>query len=59
MAAVTLVGIGEMAISSTAGEILSAPNLGSCVGVAVYDPIHAIGGMIHCLLPLSKSNPRG
>ena len=52
-----MVGIGEMVMSDRPGDILSAPNLGSCVGVAVYDPIKKLGAMIHCLLPLSKSNP--
>lgn len=53
----TLIGIGEMALSNEAGAVLSAPNLGSCIGVSIYDPVTRWGGMIHCMLPLSKSNP--
>lgn len=52
-----LIGIGQMMVSSEATAILSAPNLGSCLGIAIYDPIKKQGGLIHCLLPLSKSNP--
>jgi len=52
----TLVGIAQMAISDSAQDTLVAPNLGSCLGVVAYDPKKAIGGLIHCLLPLSQSN---
>lgn len=40
--------------------LLVAIGLGSCVGVAVYDPEHELGGMAHILLPgrgSSKDNP--
>ena len=53
----TLIGIAQMKISADPAEVLVAPNLGSCLGVAVYDPAKKIGGVIHCLLPLSKSDP--
>ena len=52
-----LIGIGEMRVSTSEAEVLIAPNLGSCLGIAIYDPVLRHGGMIHCLLPLSKSNP--
>ena len=51
------VGIGEMKMSRSPGDTLIAPNLGSCVGVSMYDPVARVGGVIHCLLPLSKSDP--
>ncbi len=51
------VGIAEMAISESPEMVLVAPNLGSCLGIAVYDPILHRGGLIHCLLPMSKSDP--
>ena len=34
-----------------APEQLYSLGLGSCIGVAVYDPITKIGGLIHILLP--------
>ena len=52
----TLIGIAEMQISREAGQTLCAPNLGSCVGIAVYDQRQKYGGLIHCLLPLSTSD---
>lgn len=51
------VGIAQMSLGEAGNEVLVAPNLGSCLGVAVYDPQSRQGGMIHCLLPLSKSDP--
>jgi len=51
------VGIGQMKISDNPDTVFTAPNLGSCLGIAVFDPIKRIGGMIHCLLPFSKNNP--
>ena len=52
-----LVGIGQMVASSDPDDILTAPNLGSCLGVAIYDKKTRKGAVIHCMLPLSKSNP--
>lgn len=48
------VGISEMKISSTPGDVLVTYSLGSCVGLALYDPVAKVAGMIHCMLPLSK-----
>lgn len=52
-----LVGIAEMHISSDSDTVLTAPNLGSCLGIAVYDHQKKYGGMVHCLLPLSSADP--
>lgn len=51
------IGIAEMMVSSNLDDILVTYSLGSCVGVAIYDPEAHIGGLIHCMLPLSKSSP--
>lgn len=52
-----LIGIAQMMVSDKPDDLLVAPNLGSCLGVSVYDPKNKFGGMIHCLLPLSTSDP--
>ena len=52
----TFVGIGESAFSKCASDVLSATNLGSCLGIAAYDPGSQVGGLIHCLLPLSQND---
>ena len=52
-----LLGIGEMHVTDDPSELLMAPNLGSCLGITVFDPIQKRGGAIHCMLPLSTANP--
>lgn len=49
-----VVDIADMRISDNPGETLVTYSLGSCLGVTLYDPQLQIGGMIHCMLPLSK-----
>jgi len=48
------VDISDMKISDNENDILVTYSLGSCVGVTLYDPKENIGGLIHCMLPLSK-----
>jgi len=51
-----IVGISEMAVSNQVADLLVTYSLGSCVGLALYDPAAQIGGLIHCMLPLSKTD---
>lgn len=46
-----------MKVSNSTDDILVTYSLGSCVGVTLYDPVARIGGMVHCMLPLSKTDP--
>lgn len=32
-------------------EVLTTLGLGSCVGVALYDPVTKVSGLLHCMLP--------
>jgi len=43
-----------MIVSQNGEEVLVTYSLGSCIGVAVYDPNVGVGGLIHCMLPLSR-----
>ncbi len=52
-----VIGIAEMAVSDQPDDTLVTYSLGSCLGVAIYDPVLKIGGMIHSMLPLSKVDP--
>ena len=52
-----VVGISQMAVSTDPGELLVTYSLGSCVGVTIYDPRARVGGLVHCLLPLSRQEP--
>lgn len=51
-----IVGISEMVVTSDPEDVIVTYSLGSCVGLSLYDPVTCVGGMIHCMLPLSKSN---
>lgn len=52
-----VVGISEMVISKNVTDVLVTYSLGSCLGLTLYDPVTKLGGMIHCLLPMSKLDP--
>jgi chemotaxis protein CheD len=51
------VDISDMKLSNSPTDVIVTYSLGSCVGVTLYDPIAGVGGMIHCMLPLSKIDP--
>ena len=52
------IGISDMKISNQSDDILITYSLGSCVGVTIFDAVAGVGGMIHCMLPLSKIDPQ-
>ncbi|MFN8557079.1 MAG: chemotaxis protein CheD [Dehalococcoidia bacterium] len=45
------VGLGEIKTATQPGMVLTALGLGSCIGVAFYDPVARVGGMAHVVLP--------
>lgn len=52
-----IVGISDMKISSGPDDVIVTYSLGSCIGLTLYDPAIRAGGLIHCMLPLSKIDP--
>ncbi len=46
-----------MAVSGTPGDILKTFALGSCIGVTIVDPQTGATGLLHLVLPDSKTNP--
>lgn len=50
------IGIGEMKVSNSVGDILRSYALGSCIGLVVLAPKQRAVGMIHIALPESKIN---
>ncbi|MFO1497059.1 MAG: chemotaxis protein CheD [Verrucomicrobiota bacterium] len=52
-----IVGIAELAVSSNPQVTLMTYSLGSCLGVAIYDPAVRVGGLLHLMLPDSKIDP--
>jgi chemotaxis protein CheD len=49
-----VVGMAELRFSTTPGERLITYALGSCLGVAIYDPVAHVAGMLHVMLPQSS-----
>lgn len=49
-----VVGVSDMMISNDPEATLVTYSLGSCIGVAIYDPIVKAGGMLHFMLPDSN-----
>ena len=51
-----IVGMGDMLTSDNTAANLVTYSLGSCVGVAIYDPVAKVGGLLHAMLPDSTIN---
>ena len=45
------VRMGEIAVSSTRGDVLVSLGLGSCIGLALVDQRRGIAGLAHVMLP--------
>ncbi len=52
-----MVGVADMRVSNQQGEVLVTHALGSCIGVAIYDPTAKVGGILHFMLPDSNLDP--
>jgi chemotaxis protein CheD len=52
-----IVGIGELAVSNTPGDVIVTHALGSCVAVCLFDPVAGVAAMLHFLLPEARINP--
>ena len=46
-----LVGLGEIRVTKNPQSVLTCLGLGSCIGVAAYDPQAKVAGMSHIVLP--------
>jgi chemotaxis protein CheD len=55
------VGLGEIGISQDPDDVIVAYGLGSCLGIAMYDPVIHLGALLHAVLPentnSADSNP--
>ena len=52
-----VIGLAELAVSNNPNAVLTTYSLGSCLGVAVYDPVAKVGGLMHAMLPDSNIDP--
>jgi chemotaxis protein CheD len=50
----TIVGVADLKLGTTPGEVLVTHALGSCLGIAIHDPVACVGGLLHVMLPLSS-----
>jgi chemotaxis protein CheD len=53
-----MVGMAEFAVSHDPAVTLCSYPLGACLGIAIYDPVTRVGGLLHSLLPASAIDPR-
>jgi chemotaxis protein CheD len=55
------VRMGEIAVSSSPGEVLLSAGLGSCIGLALVDQRRGIAGLAHIMLPeaIAGGGPEG
>ena len=52
-----ILGIGEYGATNTRGDRLRTIALGSCIAVIILDAKTKTAGMVHVVLPFSKTNP--
>ena len=51
MADIIKVGMADLKIAKKADDVLITLGLGSCIGIALYDPTIKLGGLAHIMLP--------
>lgn len=49
--------ICDLVVSDCLEDVIVTYSLGSCVGLTLYDPVARVGGMVHCMLPLARTDP--
>lgn len=52
-----VVGVSDMKVSKNPESILFTHSIGSCIGIAIYDPMVRVGGLLHFMLPDSDIDP--
>ncbi|MBN2290411.1 MAG: chemotaxis protein CheD [Candidatus Glassbacteria bacterium] len=51
------VDISDFKVSNDPNDMLITYSLGSCLGLSICDPAAGVAGLVHCMLPLSKTDP--
>jgi len=52
-----VVGMADCRVSTLADQVLITYALGSCIAVAIHDPVAGVGGLLHYMLPESAISP--
>ena len=51
------VGLADIKVSKNPAVLLCSLPLGACLGIILYEPRLKMGGLLHSLLPSSKTDP--
>ena len=51
------VAVADMKVSNDPEVVLATYSLGSCIGIAIYDAVARVGGLLHYMLPESSLDP--
>jgi chemotaxis protein CheD len=49
-----IVGVSDMKVSDDPESVIVTYSLGSCIGIAIYDAVVKVGGLLHFMLPESS-----
>jgi chemotaxis protein CheD len=52
-----VVGMADCQVSRSGTDVLVTYALGSCIAVAIHDPVAGVGGLLHYMLPESSISP--
>ena len=52
-----VVGMADCQVSKLPDHVLVTYALGSCIAVAIHDPVAGVGGLLHYMLPESSISP--
>jgi len=52
-----VVGVADSHVSNDPNGRIATYSLGSCIGLAIYDPVAKVGGLLHFMLPESSIDP--
>jgi chemotaxis protein CheD len=51
--------MGELVVSTAPGDVLVSIGLGSCIGLALVDPVKHVGALAHIMLPEAPTEHDG
>jgi chemotaxis protein CheD len=53
-----IVGMADLMVTQDQNLVLCTFPLGACLGIAIYDPVVKVGGLLHSMLPDSSIDPK-
>jgi chemotaxis protein CheD len=51
-----VIGVADCRVSNDAEDVLVTYALGSCIAIAIHDPVTHVGGLLHFMLPESRAD---